>query len=103
MSVGKLTHYAIDLVLISVILAGIHRNTGLQFDTSHFSSVDFRRWFGNYLLFGESCYDKIVSMLKWSGYFKQNNLIFDYVNKEANKFIKEQTGRDLDDFKQKSS
>ncbi len=42
-------------------------------------------------------------MLKWSGYFKQNNLIFDYVNKEANKFIKEQTGRDLDDFKQKSS
>lgn len=83
-----------------MILAGIHRNTGLVFDTSHFSSVDFRKWFGKYLAFGEVCYDRCVSILKASGYFKQRNLVFDYVSKNAEKVLKDQTGRDLSDFKQ---
>lgn len=86
-------------MLISVILAGIHRNTGLVFDTSHFSSVDFRKWFGNYLAFGEACYDRVVSLLRMSGYFKQRNLVLDYVGKEAGKLLKDQTGRDVSDFK----
>ncbi|SGZ55504.1 CIC11C00000000480 [Sungouiella intermedia] len=89
-----------DLVLISIILAGIHRNTGLVFDTSNFSSIDFRRWFGKYLAFGEVCYDRVVSLLRASGYFKQRNLVFDYVTKEASKVVKEQTGRDIGEFKQ---
>ncbi|EDK42642.1 conserved hypothetical protein [Lodderomyces elongisporus NRRL YB-4239] len=97
---GKLTHYSIDLVLISIILAGIHRNTGLQFDVSHFSSIDFRRWFGNYLSFGETCYDYVVSFLKMTGYFKQRNLILDKLQNEGAEFIKRQTGRDINDFKQ---
>lgn len=87
-----------DLVLISIVLAGIHRNTGLVFDTSSLLSVDFRRWFGNYLAFGETCYDKTVSLLKLSGYFKQKNLLYDYVSREAGKYVKEQTGRDIDDY-----
>lgn len=95
---SKLAHYSFDLVLISIILAGIHRNTGLVFDTSHFSSVDFRRWFGSYLSFGEGCYDRTVSLLKYSGYFKQKNLVLDYVSKEANKYLRDQTGRDVSDF-----
>ncbi|KAK6201457.1 uncharacterized protein RJT21DRAFT_1397 [Scheffersomyces amazonensis] len=95
---GKLAHYSFDLILISIILAGIHRNTGLVFDSSHFSSVDFRRWFGNYLAFGEKCYDSTVSLLRMSGYFKQKNLIYDMVDRHASKFLKEQTGRDLDDL-----
>lgn len=78
-----------------MVLAGIHRNTGLVFDTSNLSSVDVRRWFGNYLALGERCYDSTVSLLKMSGYFRQRNLIVDYVSKEANKYLKEQTGRDL--------
>lgn len=89
-----------DLILISVILAGIHRNTGLAFDTSHFSSADFRKWFGKYLAFGEICYDKVVSLLKVSGYFKQKNLVYDYVSKQAEKIVKDLTGRDIEDFKQ---
>ncbi|CAG89860.1 DEHA2F25410p [Debaryomyces hansenii CBS767] len=97
MSLGKVAHYSFDLVLISIILAGIHRNTGLVFDTSNLSSVDVRRWFGNYLAFGERCYDSSVSLLKMSGYFRQKNLVVDYVSKEANKYLKEQTGRDLKD------
>lgn len=89
-----------DLVLISIILAGIHRNTGLAFDTSNLSSVDFRRWLGKYLAFGEICYDKVVSLLRASGYFKQRNLVLDYVGKGASKIIKEQTGRDINGSKQ---
>lgn len=85
-------------MLISVILAGVHRNTGLAFDTSHFSSVDFRRWFGNYLSFGEKCYDYTVKFLKMTGYFKQNNLVLDYVKRNASEVLKEQTGRDINDF-----
>ncbi|ODV77490.1 uncharacterized protein CANTADRAFT_7951 [Suhomyces tanzawaensis NRRL Y-17324] len=95
---GKIAHYSFDLVLISIVLAGIHRNTGLVFDTSSFSSVDFRRWFGNYLAFGERCYDTVVSGLRMSGYFKQRNLVYDYVQREAGKFVKEQTGRDIGDL-----
>lgn len=87
------------MVLISIILAGIHRNTGLVFDTTSFSSADFRKWFGKYLAFGEICYDKAVSFLRLSGYFKQRNLVIDYVSKQAEKVIKDSTGRDIDDFK----
>lgn len=89
-------------MLISIILAGIHRNTGLVFDTTHFSSIDFRRWFGNYLAFGERCYDYTVSLLRMSGYFKQKNLVLDYVSREAGKALKKQTNRDISDFPQRS-
>lgn len=93
-----MAHYGIDLVLVSMILAGIHRNTGLVFDTSNFSSVDFRNWFAKYLSIGEACYDRCVSVLRYSGYFKQRNLMLDYVGKEAGKFLKDQTGRSVEDF-----
>ncbi|CUM63977.1 uncharacterized protein PRCAT00001565001 [Priceomyces carsonii] len=99
MSIGKLAHYSFDLVLISIILAGVHRNTGLAFDTSSFSSIDIRRWFGKYLAMGEKCYDSVVSILKASGYFKQRNLLYDYVSGQtSNQIFKDQTGRDLKDL-----
>ncbi|EGW35222.1 uncharacterized protein SPAPADRAFT_58427 [Spathaspora passalidarum NRRL Y-27907] len=101
MSIGKLTHYTFDLVLISIILAGIHRNTGLQFDVSHFSSVDVRRYFGKYLAFGEACYDRVVSLLKFSGYFRQSNLIYDFAQRASDR-LKEETGRSLDEFKREN-
>ncbi|CAK9435570.1 uncharacterized protein LODBEIA_P02970 [Lodderomyces beijingensis] len=101
MSLGKLAHYSVDLVLISIILAGIHRNTGLQFDVSHFSSIDFRRWFGNYLAFGEVCYDKVVSFLRMTGYFKQRNLVLDQLQDQAAQYLKQSTGRDIGDFPKK--
>ena len=77
------------MVLISIILAGVHRNTGLVFDTSLLSSGDFRKWFGKYLAFGERCYDKLVSLLRASGYFKQKNFVLDRVEKEVNDLLKE--------------
>lgn len=89
------------MVLVSIILAGINRNTGLQFDTSNLSSVDFRTWFGKYLGLGEHLYDYTVSLLRTSGYFRQRNLVYDYVSKEAGKYLKQETGRSAEDFKKK--
>lgn len=99
---GKLVHYGFDLLLVSIILAAVHKNTGLQFDTSHFSSVDFRRWFGKYLAIGEKGYETTVSILRMSGYFKQRNLIVDYARTESAKFLKDQTGIDLDEIKKRT-
>lgn len=93
-----MTHYIVDLVLISVVLAGVHRNTGLVFDTSRLSSVDFRTWFGKYLAVGEFCYDRLVSLLRISGYFKQRSLLADRFAKLAKAFVKEQTGRNPDEM-----
>ncbi|KAA8900391.1 hypothetical protein DIURU_003814 [Diutina rugosa] len=96
--IKSLVHYGFDLVLVSIILAAVHRNTGLVFDTSHFSSVDIRRWFGNYLAIGERGYDYTVSLLRMSGYFKQRNLMLDMAERKANELLKSQTGRDVADF-----
>lgn len=83
-------------MLISVILAAVHRNTGLVFDTSHFSSVDIRRWFGNYLAFGERMYDSTVLLLRMLGYFRQKNLVLDYAQRKTDELLRSQTGRDVD-------
>lgn len=95
---GEQRKFIDGMFRLSIILAGIHRNTGLVFDTSRFSSIDFRRWFGKYLAFGEICYDRTVSILKFSGYFKQKNLVLDFMQKEASSILKDQTGRSIDDF-----
>ncbi|CCE86538.1 Piso0_005033 [Millerozyma farinosa CBS 7064] len=99
MSLGKVTHYACDLVLVSIILAGIHRNTGLVFDTSNLSSIDFRRWIAKYLKFGEKCYDYTVYLLKVSGYFKQNSLVFDRLSSFATKETRSDLGLESKEIK----
>lgn len=96
--IKSLMHYGFDLVLVLIILAAVHRNTGLVFDTSHFSSVDIRRWFGNYLAIGERGYDYTVLLLRMLGYFKQRNLMLDMAERKANEFLKSQTGRDVAEF-----
>lgn len=45
-------------------------------------------------------YDKTISLLKMTGYFKQRNLVYDYVD-QASKILKEQTGRELGDYPKK--
>lgn len=80
-------------MLISVILAGIHRNTGLAFDTLTLSLADFRRWFAKYLHFGEVCYDRTVQLLRVSGYFKQRSLVRD-AQQLAKKFLDESLAQD---------
>lgn len=78
-----------------MVLAGINRNTGLVFDTNSFSSIDIRKWFSKYLSFGERCYDYTVSMLRRSGYFRQRNVVLDYVTKESNNLLKKTQEKEL--------
>lgn len=96
---GKIIHYAFDLVLVLIILAGINRNTGLHFDTSRFSSVDIRSWFGKYLNLGEVGYDYTVRFLRMSGYFRERNFVLDSVKRDAGRVLKETTGLDIDRLK----
>ncbi|KND96853.1 hypothetical protein QG37_06723 [Candidozyma auris] len=45
------------------------------------------------------CYDRTVSLLRVSGYFRQRNLVVDNLLDKGKSYLKKQTGRDLDDFK----
>lgn len=73
MVLGRLTHYAFDAVLISTILAGMKRSTGL---TPSFTSEritenkDLKKWIDTYLDVGEWVMDKSVGLAATSGYFK---------------------------------
>ncbi|ODQ62941.1 hypothetical protein WICANDRAFT_60986 [Wickerhamomyces anomalus NRRL Y-366-8] len=66
MSIGKLVHYSVDLVLISMLLASVRRNTGLVL---LYQGSDLRKYISKYLAFGEQAYDYFVSFIRHSGYF----------------------------------
>ena len=87
---GKLIHIGVDLLLVSTLLAGIRRNTGLQFDlnrleqstiipnkTSHDQDNDgswhpmAKRYLVKYFSVGESFYDYLVATLGSSKYFER--------------------------------
>ncbi|GMM33458.1 hypothetical protein DASC09_007830 [Saccharomycopsis crataegensis] len=70
MALGKLTHYTIDLLLLSMLFAGIRRDTGYYLDPSQFSSYDVRRYLAKYLSYGEKAYDYFLTLIKYTGYFK---------------------------------
>jgi hypothetical protein len=63
---GRIVHYAIDLVLISMVLAGVRRATGLQLLYSH---SDLKKYIARYLSFGEMMFDKFTSVCEMSGWF----------------------------------
>lgn len=61
---GKLFHYSLDALMVSIILAAVHRETGLVCDVGEGSN-----WKTKFLALGEVSYDYLVSMLQNSGYF----------------------------------
>ncbi|OBT98551.2 hypothetical protein VE01_03634 [Pseudogymnoascus verrucosus] len=70
---GRLTHYAFDAVLISTILAGMKRSTGLtpSFNTDKITdNKDVKKWIDTYLDVGEWVMDKSVTIAAASGWFK---------------------------------
>ncbi|KFY14482.1 hypothetical protein V492_02590 [Pseudogymnoascus sp. VKM F-4246] len=70
---GRLTHYAFDAVLISTILAGMKRSTGLtpSFQTEKITdNKDVKKWIDSYLDVGEWVMDKSVTIAAASGWFK---------------------------------
>ncbi|KAL9556742.1 hypothetical protein MBANPS3_001723 [Mucor bainieri] len=70
---SKLLHYAFDAVLITTVLAGIKRSTGLQPATSKIESSAIRGYVDQYLGFGEWVFDMSVAYLNHSSYFTKNN------------------------------
>ncbi|PHH80628.1 hypothetical protein CDD80_631 [Ophiocordyceps camponoti-rufipedis] len=73
--VGRLTHYAIDAVLISTVLAGMKRSTGLTFSfrTEKVSGEnrEVSKWLDKYLGVGEWVMDQSVAIAGSSGYFER--------------------------------
>ncbi|KAG2207622.1 hypothetical protein INT46_003508 [Mucor plumbeus] len=70
---SKLLHYTFDAILISTVLAGIKRSTGLQPATSKIESSTIRGYVDKYLGFGEWVFDMSVAYLNHTSYFTKNN------------------------------
>ncbi|KAI0997854.1 hypothetical protein K3495_g10334 [Podosphaera aphanis] len=74
--IGKLTHYAFDAVLISTILAGMKRSTGLTLNPrlkkERFNeNSDISTWIDRYLGVGEWVMDQSVAIAGSSGWFER--------------------------------
>jgi len=64
---GRLFHYSIDAVLVSTILAGVRRSTGLTVQPKKVTeneSVGY--WIDRYLWVGEAVMDQSVAMMSMS-------------------------------------
>ncbi|KAJ1930745.1 hypothetical protein IWQ60_000029 [Tieghemiomyces parasiticus] len=69
--VGRLVHYAADAVLISAVLAGIRRSTGLTFKQESIESKEIRSGINTYLGIGERVFDFGASILASTSYFER--------------------------------
>ncbi|KAK9380497.1 uncharacterized protein V2V93DRAFT_380720 [Kockiozyma suomiensis] len=66
---GRLVHYSVDLVLVSALLAGVKRSTGLMLKTDTIESTDVRTAVVKYLDMGEWVLDTSVAFMNSSPYF----------------------------------
>ncbi|KAG0298058.1 hypothetical protein BGZ97_004174 [Linnemannia gamsii] len=66
---GKLFHYAADAILISAVLAGIKRSTGLTVASNKIESKDVRSAVDQYLSIGEWVVDQGIMFMSSSKYF----------------------------------
>ncbi|KAH8089619.1 hypothetical protein HD553DRAFT_304395 [Filobasidium floriforme] len=68
---GKLFHVGFDAILITALLAGIKRNTGLTVALEQVPNKEFRKLIQNYLEVGEYTFDFVVVFLGRSSSFKR--------------------------------
>ncbi|KAF9962768.1 hypothetical protein BGZ65_008053 [Modicella reniformis] len=68
---GKLFHYAADAILISAILAGIKRSTGLTVASNKIENADVRSAVDKYLSIGEWIMDQGIIFVSTSKYFER--------------------------------
>ncbi|CAN8101011.1 unnamed protein product [Discula destructiva] len=73
MVLGRLVHYGVDLVLVSTILAGMRRSTGLTLKQEKIGTdnTEINKWVGRYLGIGESVFDLAVGTAGQSGWFER--------------------------------
>ncbi|KAI5952905.1 hypothetical protein KGF54_003772 [Candida jiufengensis] len=67
--IGRLAHIGVDLVLISGVLAGIKRSTGVTPNLDLIENKDIRYYSSKYLNFGESFLDSTGAFLGSSQFF----------------------------------
>ncbi|KAI7871179.1 hypothetical protein BDF14DRAFT_1719504 [Spinellus fusiger] len=70
---GKLFHYTADAILISTVLAGIKRNTGLQPSISKIDNEEVRIYVQKYLNVGEWVLDSSIVFMNNSNYFERRS------------------------------
>ncbi|KAI8338633.1 hypothetical protein BC941DRAFT_423437 [Chlamydoabsidia padenii] len=70
---GKLVHLTADAVLVSTVLAGVKRNTGLQPKTTMIENEDIRGYVQKYLNVGEWVLDNSIVYMNNSSYFERKN------------------------------
>ncbi|KAF9182466.1 hypothetical protein BGZ51_004732 [Haplosporangium sp. Z 767] len=68
---GKLFHYAADAILLSAVLAGIKRSTGLTVASNRIESKDVRSAVDRYLNIGEWVMDQGIMLMSTSKYFER--------------------------------
>ncbi|KAI1193133.1 hypothetical protein F5X97DRAFT_315218 [Nemania serpens] len=70
---GRLGHYAFDAVLISTILAGMRRSTGLTVRSERITgeNTEMNKWVGKYLGVGEWVLDQSVAFAGTSKFFER--------------------------------
>lgn len=68
---GRIFHFSFDLVLVSTILAGVKRSTGLTIKTNDFENKDTRSYIERYLDVGEWVFDTSVAFMSTSSYFER--------------------------------
>jgi len=68
---GRLIHFSFDAVLISAVLAGMKRSTGLTFKTDKVAgeNKEVQKWIDKYLSVGEWVMDQSVALAGSSSYF----------------------------------
>ncbi|KAH9954299.1 hypothetical protein BC827DRAFT_1243738 [Russula dissimulans] len=72
MVLGRLTHYAIDAILLSTVLAGVKRSTSFAFDTDTISNSTIRSITEQYLAVGETTFNALQGTVVTSPYFKRS-------------------------------
>ncbi|KAI8876926.1 DUF1748-domain-containing protein [Backusella circina FSU 941] len=70
---NKVAHLAFDAILITTVLAGIKRSTGLEAATTKIENKTVREYVDKYLGFGEWMFDMTAVYLQHSSYFKKGN------------------------------
>ncbi|KAI9320395.1 hypothetical protein BX666DRAFT_1907610 [Dichotomocladium elegans] len=68
---GRLLHLTADALLVSTILAGIRRTTGLSPTISKIENETMRGYVEQYLSLGERVLDTTIVLLSSSSYFEK--------------------------------
>ncbi|GMG27059.1 unnamed protein product [Ambrosiozyma monospora] len=77
MGFGRYLHYTIDLILLSMVLAGLKKTTGYELKGLPFfpfSSPESKSYLYQYLSIGEHCFNFAARMVRSSAYFRPKRI-----------------------------